>query len=87
MICLIHLPGVMVPTDQRGIKFRETLSVSLRRCYQPKQLVRVRCIILTLIPIRHCSVILTHLHHNIQLKFICVNFAPCILIIMCDSFS
>ena len=44
-----------------------TLSVSLRRCYQPKQLVHVRCIILTLIPIR-AFIILTHLHHNIQLS-------------------
>ena len=44
------------------IKFSETLLVRLRRFYQ-QQLVHVRCIIITLISIRHHSIILTHLHH------------------------
>ena len=70
VMCLIHLLGVMVLTSQSRIKFRKTLSVHLRRCYQP-QLVHVKYIILTLIPIlhysiipiSHYSIILTHVQH------------------------
>ena len=46
------------------IKVRETLSVRLKKFYQPKQVVHVRCIIFTLIPKCHCSII-PITHHSI----------------------